>query len=241
MQENLDSENLMQEIPKQEKLTNKTIIKSISFDEGEILQNIMKLYSPEGFEVDPCYSIGNFYKRFPIPQPKYKFDINPQTEDTVKASAEKLPFEDGIVKSIIFDPPFLAGENQEKKNSGIICTRFGQFKYIPILWEWYDECLQEFYRILKDGGVLVIKCQDTVSSSKQYLSHCTIMNFAVSYGFYPKDLFILLAKSRIIGGRHHKQQHSRKFHCYYMVFFKETNKVEYYFTKGAKNKTLINK
>lgn len=205
------------------------VIKSISFDEGEILRNIQELHCPDWFEVDPCYSVGRFYEDFGIPKPKHKFDINPQISGVIEANANKLPFENQSVNSIMFDPPFLAGENSEGENTGIICSRFSQFKSIPELWLWYQECIIEFKRILKPNGVLVFKNQDTVSSAKQYFSHCHIMNLAVRSGFYPKDFFILLAKSRIIGGKHAVQQHARKFHCYYWVFVNSTSKVNYEF------------
>lgn len=48
---------------------------------------------------------------------------------------------------------------------------------------------------------------------------------AIKYGFYPKDMFILLAKSRLNDGR--KQQHARKYHSYFWVFKKSKNKVNY--------------
>lgn len=203
------------------------IIKSISFDEGEIIRSIQELHCPNWFEVDPCYSIGRFYEAFGIPKPKFRFDINPQVIGVEQANANKLPFDDDSVNSIMFDPPFLAGENAEGKNVGITCSRFSQFKYMENLWSWYDECVHEYSRILKHGGILVFKCQDTVSSAKQYFSHCHVMNMAVKAGFYPKDLFILLAKSRIIGGNHEIQQHARKFHCYYWVFEKRNCRVDY--------------
>lgn len=203
------------------------VIKSISFDEGEILRSIQELHCPDWFELDPCYSVGRFYDDFGIPQPKLKFDINPQVKGVVEANANRLPLPNYSVNSIMFDPPFLAGENAEGENSGIICSRFSQFKSMPELWLWYRECMIEFKRLLKPGGILVFKNQDTVSSAKQYFSHCHIMNLAIRSGMYPKDLFILLAKSRIIGGNHTEQQHARKFHCYYWVFVNQESRVNY--------------
>ena len=203
------------------------VIKSISFDEGEILRNIQELHCPNWFELDPCYSVGRFYKDFGIKKPKYIFDIEPQAKGVIQASAENLPINSLSIESVMFDPPFLAGENAEGENTGIICSRFSQFKSVKELWAWYKLCLVEFHRVLNNKGVLVFKNQDTVSSAKQYFSHVFIMNEAVKVGFYPKDMFILLAKNRIIGGNHANQQHARKFHCYYWVFEKIPCKVDY--------------
>ena len=39
------------------------LIKSISYSQDEILKNILYLYNQsKTFQVDPCYSKGNFYK-----------------------------------------------------------------------------------------------------------------------------------------------------------------------------------
>ena len=203
------------------------LIKTISFNEGEILNNINRLYCPNWFEVDPCYSVGRFYTAFGVPKPKYRFDIKPQAKGVVMANANNLPLDDLSVETIMFDPPFLAGQNSNGIDTGKIISRFSSFKSMEDLWAWYRECLIEFKRILKPDGVLVFKNQDTVSSSKQYFSHCHIMNIAVSLGLYPKDMFILLAKNRIIGGNHKTQYHARKFHCYYWVFVNSESKVDY--------------
>lgn len=204
----------------------KDIIKSISYDQDEIIQWIIELYCPDGFEVDPTYSVGNFYKK--ILPPIYKFDIKPQVHGVVSADCRSLPFPDATVKSIMFDPPFIASI-PKKQPTGIINKRFGYYRNVQHeLWDMYHEALKEFYRILKEDGVLVFKCQDTIDSCKQYFSHVEIINYATMLGFYPKDLFVLLAKHRIIGKTHRNQQHSRKFHSYFLVLIKKRNPVWYY-------------
>lgn len=181
----------------------------------------MNLYINEDqIQLDPTFSKGNFYKK--IKHPLEKFDLFPQTIDTIKSDANNLPKESNSVSSIMFDPPFIVGHTRQKP-TGIIGERFHGFRYIKDLWDWYDECLIEFYRILKTDGVLVFKCQDTISSGKQWLSHVYIINQAEKVGFYTKDLFVLLAKNRIIGHNHKIQKHARKFHSYFLVFQKLKN------------------
>jgi hypothetical protein len=200
-------------------MTNKSIISSISYEQGEIIRNIIKLHCPEGIELDPTYSKGNFYKNSGIDEPLEKFDLYPQADDTLEANANDLPHWDNSIKSIMFDPPFVVGHTKDKP-SGIIGKRFHGFRYIQDLWQWYSQCLEEFYRILETKGILIIKCQDTVSSGKQWFSHVYLMNEASKIGFYNLDLFILLAKNRIIGHNHSNQKHARKFHSYFIVLKK---------------------
>lgn len=202
------------------KLTNTSVIRSVNDSQQSIIRNIVALHCPQGIELDPTYSKGVFYKGCPDLEPLEKFDLYPQTDDTLQASADNLPHMDGQVSSIMFDPPFIVGHTKQKP-SGIIGERFHGFRYIKDLWEWYDACLSEFYRILENRGVLIIKCQDTVSSGKQWLSHVHIINSAASLGFYCKDLFVLTSNNRVIGHNHHTQKHARKFHSYFLVFVKK--------------------
>ena len=196
------------------------MIKSISYNNDEILKWIIDLYVPEGqFHLDPTYSKGQFYKGT-IPQPKIKSDLYPKADDIIKADAADLPFDNNSISSIMFDPPFLAGYYKDKP-TGIMGKRFHGFRKMEDCWAWYDKCLIEAHRILKKKGVLVFKCQDTISSGKQFWSHTYIQNKAEKLGFYQKDLFILLAKSRMVGHNHKIQKHSRKFHSYFIVLIKK--------------------
>jgi hypothetical protein len=203
------------------------MIKTTSYNQNEIIKNIIDLYCPQGIELDPTYSKGIFYKNSGIDEPLEKFDLIPQSDDTLKANANDLPHFNESISSIMFDPPFIVGHTK-KQPSGIIGQRFHGFSYIDDLWKWYSECLIEFYRILEFNGILIVKCQDTVSSGKQWFSHLYIMNEAEKSGFYIQDLFILLAKNRMIGHNHKNQKHARKFHCYFIVLKKKKqNKINH--------------
>lgn len=99
------------------------LIKSVSFDQNEIIKGIIKLHVPQGYiDCDPTYSKGYFYKSTGIQEPKHKFDILPQTSDTIKANAENLPLEEESINCIMFDPPFLAtkGASLKEKNKRTI-------------------------------------------------------------------------------------------------------------------------
>ena len=203
------------------------VIKTVSGNQIQILKDIQELYVPDGFKLDPTYSKGVFYKTGEIIKPPMRYDIAPvDGTGAIQSNANNLPVEDGSISSIMFDPPFLAGYTKSKP-TGLMGERFHGFRYVNEMWEWYDECLTEFNRILEPKGILVFKCQDTVSSGKNWFSHVKIMNSAVDAGFYPRDMFVLTAKSRLIGHNHKKQKHARKFHSYFWVFEKRESRVKY--------------
>lgn len=203
-------------------------ISTISYDQNEIIENILHLHSlNQKIDLDPTYSVGNFYKNG-LAQPEYKFDLVPQVEGVLQSDARHLPLGDSEVETIMFDPPFVIGGELHdgiKEGSSIIAKRFSNFTSWEELQDLYYNSLKEFYRILKPKGIVIFKCQDCVACSKQHFSHVEVMNYAVQLGFYPKDLFILLAKNRLTDGR--IQQHARKFHSYFWVFEKSKCKIDY--------------
>jgi len=207
-------------------LVSNDIIKTVSSNQSEILSSIIKLYCSTGFSLDPTYSRGIFYKNG-VPEPIYKSDLIPQSSSIMPCDCRKLPFPDNFLTSIIFDPPFVGGSRKDGK-PGIIKERFSYFPNIPKLWQFYGESLIEFNRILMVDGILVFKCQDSVESAKQYITHVEVMNMAYRLGFHPEDLFILIANSRLISPNQWKQQHARKYHSYFWVFKKLKKPVVHY-------------
>lgn len=208
------------------------VIKSTSYDQKEIIQNILALHVPsKKINCDPTYSVGNFYKNTGIAEPTYKFDINPQVEGVEFGDSRCLPLADKSIDCMMFDPPFLATIGKSLKESGdnnIINKRFGVYPSETELHQFYVDSLKEAHRVLRPNGILIFKCQDKVSSGKQYMSHVFIANEAVNLGFYPKDLFILLAKNRIVADWQIKgQKNARKYHSYFWVFEKCNRKIEY--------------
>lgn len=208
------------------------LVKSISYDQSTIIKDILELHVPKHkIDCDPTYSKGNFYKGTGINKPELRFDIIPESQGVQYADCRDLPIESGTLECMIFDPPFLATTGKsllKEDSSNKINKRFGVYPSEKELHRFYIESLHEAHRVLKEDGILIFKCQDKISSGKQYMSHVFIMNAAVEEGFYPKDLFILLAKNRIVADWQVKnQKNARKYHCYFWVFQKCDKKVEY--------------
>ena len=180
-------------------------------------------------------SKGNFYKNAVVREPIHKIDLTPVTEDCLAMDCRNTTFESESMDCIMFDPPFLAtqGKSLENKTS-IITTRFGYYKNMPELYQFYVDSLKECYRLLKQNGTLIFKCQDCVNGGRQWMSHCYIHDMAVKIGFYPVDLFVLLAKNRLNPSWWGKPQHARKYHCYFWVFKKSQSDINY-----LKNKIVL--
>lgn len=203
------------------------VVSSVSEDQLEILSNIAAMFCGGKFDCDPTYSVGNFYKSGRIPQPMYKFDLTPKSQDVIQSDSRNLPLDSQSIESIVFDPPFVAA-TPSKATTGIIKERFSYMRTVHDLWDYYNESLLEFARVLKPFGVVVFKCQDVIHGRRNFFSHCEVMTQALNNGFFPRDLFVLVAKNRIIRDNlKEQQQHARKYHSYFWVFEKRPCTIKY--------------
>lgn len=193
---------------------------SLQFNETRILRSIIHLHN-EGrpFEVDPCYATGRIWQD--LPPPRFRYDSHPQTPDTQQADARNLPLGDESVHSVLFDPPFLMKDMDNRTPTGVMETRFSGYRNATELYGFYKDALTEFKRILLPKGIVAFKCQDTVSGGKQYLSHVHVVNMAQELGYYVKDLFVLGRHNVMWSPNMVNQVHARKNHCYYLVLIKE--------------------
>lgn len=216
------------------------VIRSTSYNQHEILLNIMKLHNNgNGFDCDITYSTGKFYGNFnitdkngdkmkiEIPQPKLKYDVCPQMDDVVKIDAKgPIPIEDNSISSIVIDLPFVISPKNAPsvingtEKSNIIFKRFSSYYPWYTMPESYYHWISEAYRVLKNDGICVFKTQSTISGGKNIMTPYYSWMIAEQIGFYTLDEFILLAKNRLHSGKIKKQEHARKFHSHFFVFKK---------------------
>lgn len=195
------------------------IVRSVYFEQDNILQGIMKLHCPSGFDCDMTYGNGRFWKI--LPQPKYKFDIDPQQSNVVQACSTALPLGDSILSSIVFDPPFLTYIRNQREGNGkmIMAKRFSGYWGYEELENHYISTIKEAARLLKAGGIFVIKCQDIIHNHRIHCVHANVISWASTSGLRLLDLFVLPAKHRLPSpNRKGKQRHARIFHSYFLVF-----------------------
>lgn len=217
-----------------EELNNDTIIKNISYDQNEILWNIMQLYN-EGkpFECDMTASELKFYEgkggKYDIPTPKILFDVFPKDERIKKIEPlGRLPLEDNSIDSIVIDLPFvISGEAKTKRSdcTMLIYSRFHGYYPADDMYESYFHWISEAYRVLKENGICVFKTQSTVSGGVQHNTEEFSFMSAQKVGFTIEDKFILEAKARLISpGKYKKQMHARKYTSVFYVFQKTLKK-----------------
>jgi len=196
-----------------------TVIKSVSYDQQEILNNILKLHVPSGvYDCDLTTSKGNFYKYGVVPMPRLKYDKHPQVEGVLPLEgAEKI--EDDSLNSIVIDPPFLILQPQWLKNSKVK-ERFDSFDTMEDAEQANKYLLKLAWAKLKNKGILVFKTMDIRAENRNIWMSFYVQQWANEIGFELIDTFILIAPTKILNRGMH-QKVARKYHSYFFVFQKK--------------------
>jgi hypothetical protein len=209
------------------------MIRSVYYDQVEILKSIMELCNIERFCADVTYGNGKFYSD--IPKPFFCFDLDldlikkaelPSDSIRGSCSSNNLPLDSKSIKSLVFDPPFLTYVRAAREGNGnmIMAKRFGGYWRYDELEDHYRATLIEAARVLSKKGIMVFKCQDIIHNHKMHCTHMNVMEWCNGL-FRLKDLFILPVKSRMPipqqeGTKKKVQKHARIFHSYFMVLEK---------------------
>jgi hypothetical protein len=202
---------------------------------AELFPKILALHVPDGATIaDVTYGNGVFWRN--VPPGKYDLKC---TDIAGGINCKELPYEPGSLDCVVLDPPYMEGfyrrATSHKAGSGTHSAfrsyysngdeqAQGSAKWHAAVTDLYLKAGREAYRVLKDNGVLIVKCQDEVSANRQWLTHIEIFNAYRDLGFYCKDLFIVVRENRPAIARLKKQVHARKNHSYFMVFVKSSRK-----------------
>lgn len=204
--------------------TNQLIFSAYQTDNSAVFPKILDLYAQKGSKVaDVTYGKGVFWKQ--VPSSDY---VLMPTDIQTGIDCRDLPYKDAEMDCVVFDPPYMhtpggtAHQNHQNfesyyRNNGSENTTK---KYHEAVLDLYFRGSKEALRVLKPGGVLIVKCQDEVCANKQRLTHVEIINELSGYGFIIEDLFVILRNNRPGVSRVLKQVHARKNHSYFLVFRK---------------------
>lgn len=198
----------------------KFLIKSISDDQQEILNNIIKLYIKEGYiQADFTFSKGVFYKNNNLVVPEYRFDKYPKQCEGVQdlKKADKL-IEDGTLHSCIVDLPFLVTKKDWTKNCKMH-QRFNSFNDMKEAEEANKNMLRLSYEKLQKKGIMIMKTQDIYTAEHQIWFSHLVHQWAEEQGFKVIDKFILTSDIRMLSAGMN-QKCARKYHSYFFVFKK---------------------
>ena len=204
---------------------NNLVLSAYQAPNEDVFPKILELYVPRGSVVaDVTYGKGVFWKNVELG--RYRLLPSDIIDGT---DCRDLPYRDGEVDCVVFDPPYMHSpggtahsgqkpyESYYRNNS--TGNRTGN-KYHEAVLELYVDGGREGYRVLRDRGVLIVKCQDEICSNRQRFTHVEIMREYEDMGFVAEDLFVVMRNNRPGVSRMARQVHARKNHSYFLVFWK---------------------
>lgn len=197
---------------------------------ADVFPQILDLHVPAGSLIaDVTWGKGVFWQQ--VPKDRYKVNASDLQSGI---DCRSLPYADSSHDCVVLDPPYMEGLFRRSQDHLAGAGNFAAFrnhysngketsegpKYHAAVLDLYFRAGREAHRILRDKGILIVKCQDEVSANQQCLTHVEIINEYKEIGFYAKDLFVLVRTNRPSISRMLRQEHARKNHSYFIVFLK---------------------
>lgn len=211
--------------------TSDVVLSSYISGNSDVFPQILALHVAEGSKIaDVTYGTGVFWKKVDLT----KYDLHP-TDLADGVDCRKLPYENESLDCVVLDPPYMEGllrNTKSHKAGGGTHAAFREYysngdevnndgpKWHGAVTDLYYRAGAEALRVLKEKGILIVKCQDEVSANRQWLTHVEIINHYEALGFYTKDLFVIMRTNKAGIARLKKQVHARKNHSYFLVFVK---------------------
>jgi tRNA G10 N-methylase Trm11 len=179
---------------------------------ADLIPHIAALYIPLGSVVaDVTYGRGVFWQGLDTTQ----YDFRP-SDLLTGVDFLDLPYEDRSIDCLTLDPPYMHGGKTVHKNINACYQNGSVRRGHESIIRLYAGGILEAARVLRKKGVIIVKCQDEIESSKQRWSHVEIIQLLQLFGFEVVDLFVLV-QNTVPMLQHKEQQHSRKNHSYALV------------------------
>ncbi len=225
--------------------TSQLVLSAHVGDNAGLFPQVLALHVPDGAKVaDVTFGKGTFWKRiepgrFELWASDLVLEVDardPHTRYRDGVDCRALPYDDESFDCVVLDPPYMEGFYRRAQghlagsgshaafrqaySHGGATDPEGGPRWHDAVTDLYLRAGAEAYRVLRKGGVLLVKCQDEVSANKQRLTHVEIVTGYEDTGFYCKDLFVLVRSNAPAVSRLVKQVHARKNHSYLLVFEK---------------------
>lgn len=203
--------------------TNDLVFSSYVGTNDEVFPFVLSLYVEPGSTVsDVTFGNGVFWRK--VPEGTYKILATDLAKGT---DCRNLPYENSSIDCVVFDPPYMhtpggtAHVNHQNyegyyKNNQANSAK----KYHDAVLDLYFSAAKEAWRVLREGGIYIVKCQDEVCANQQRLTHVELINELNQYGFRSEDLFVVVRNGKPGVSRLLTQAHARKNHSYFIVFIK---------------------
>jgi len=192
-------------------------------EDSELLERMLDFYphSKPKRILDATVNSGRFWRG--TKRKVIGMDISSIHRPSVVGDNMTMPFRTGVFDVVVYDPPHIPNQGKDKQKDFNI--RFGlgarspkehgySFAYL------YPLFVKEAMRVLRPDGVLFCKIADYIHNHQYQWAHVELTQAAVAEGFCACDCIVKVRKAPIIDPKWTVAHHSRRQHCYWLVFRK---------------------
>lgn len=150
-------------------------------------------------------------------------DIDLRHHPAIVADNSLMPFRDASFDVIVYDPPHIPNQGKDKLKD--FNTRFGLVGRSSkenhyTFSHTFPPFVKETFRVLRPEGILLCKIADYVHHHRYQWAHIDLINAAREAGLTACDCIVKIRKGPIIDPKWKTAHHSRRQHCYWLIFRK---------------------
>ena len=192
-------------------------------EDAELLERMLDFYPREkpGRILDATINGGRF--RRGSNRPIIGMDVEAKHRPNLVGNNSCMPFQNHAFDVVVYDPPHIPNQGRDKSKDfnirfGLVLRSAKENGYS--FAHTYPPFLREAYRVLKPEGILFCKISDYIHDHRYQWAHVDLIQAAREAGFFPCDCIIKVRKGPIIDPKWKTAHHTRRQHCYWLVFRK---------------------
>jgi SAM-dependent methyltransferase len=194
-------------------------------EDADLLERLLEFYprrSPQRI-LDATVNRGRFWKG--STRPVIGMDRETGHRPHVAGDNTRMPLRREAFDVVVYDPPHIPNQGRDRtkdfnRRFGLVLRSSKEHRYS--FAHTYPPFLREAYRVLRPEGILLCKISDYVHDHRYQWAHLELIQAARRVGFCPCDCIIKVRKGPIIDPKWKTARHTRRQHCYWLVFRKSS-------------------
>lgn len=190
---------------------------------SNLIEEVGRLWiKPADVIADVTYGRGAMWQGLKGLRPTYTHDIALDGVD-----CRSLPHPDSSIDVVVLDPPYRPTHGSRGFATNGLASAYGlgseELDTINDVLALYRDAITEAARVVRDGGRLLLKCQDLSYGHRLHLVSLDVLRLMVEAGFEFADQFILVNRNQLSSGAWEKQERARRVHSILWVGLRVCN------------------
>lgn len=204
-----------------ERVRNTPVLAAVNGTNADLFRQVARLHIHDGDLVaDVTFGRGSFWTRTDTTRFRLlASDLEPRKADVVATDFRALSYRTGSIDVVVLDPPYA----HQPELHATAARQYNGASAAGLLhdgiMDLYREGMAEAGRVLRPGGLLMVKCQPEIESGRPNWSDVEVHDIAIGLGMTALDRFTLVRKRPSSPpARWSRQVHARRNESVLWVF-----------------------